>query len=208
MASALHEEARRFIDLVRTDIVANAPDNTGIASALSRLDEVMAKDSFVETSIEAERITGCKWVDGGLELLEPARPDLVSAVRSIKDHLHWKANAAYPEDRFPDGYFDDWAFTQVIGPGGIFDADDLMMGMFAMGPDIFYPQHYHLAPELYYTLTGTHGWQRGDGPWDTHASPKMIWHEANEVHATDVGSEPFLSVWVWTEDTQNWPVLV
>ena len=96
MASALHEDARRFIDLIRADIAGAAPDNSGIASGLARLDEVMARDSFVETTTEAERIEGCKWVDGGLELLEPARPDLVSAIRSIKDHLLWRANAAYP----------------------------------------------------------------------------------------------------------------
>lgn len=208
MSSRLHEDGRRFIDIVRSDIVAEAPGHAGIASGLARLDDVMAAASFAETSVEPAQVDGLKWVDAGAALLGRARPGFASVIRSLRDHLHWKCNAAYPEDRFPEGYFDEWAFTQIIGPGGIFDADDLMMGMFAMGPNIFYPQHYHVAPELYYTLTGEHGWQLGDDPWYRRSSPAMIWHESNEVHATDVGSEPFLSVWIWTEDTMNWPVLV
>lgn len=45
-------------------------------------------------------------------------------------------------------------------------------------------------------------------PLERKSAPEMIWHDAFEVHATETGSEAFLSVWLWSEDTDQWPVLV
>ncbi len=208
MASGLHEAGRRFLAMVREDIVAAASTNGDISSGLARLDTVTALDSFAEISCTPQRTTGCKWVEAGAAILEDTRPELAAVIGELKDGLSWHANAAYPEEKFAPGYFDDWAFTQVIGPDGLFSADDLMLGMFAMGPNLFYPKHNHAAPELYYQLTGTHKWQLGDGPWTARGSPVMIWHDAYEVHATETLDEPFLSIWMWTEDVYNWPVLV
>ncbi len=208
MGRGLHEAGRRFLSLVREDIVAAAPSNGGIASGLARLDTVMALESFAEISCTPQRTVGCKWVEASAAILQDTKPELARLIEELIDELSWHANAAYPEDKFAPGYFDEWAFAQVIGPDGLFSADDLMLGMFAMGPNLFYPKHNHAAPELYYQLTGTHKWQSEDGPWVTRASPMMIWHEAFEVHATETLEEPFLSIWMWSEDTQNWPVLV
>ena len=208
MERGLHEAGRRFLSLVREDIVTAAPSNGGIASDLARLDTVMALESFAEISCTPQRTVGCKWVEAGAAILQSTKPELAAVIGELIDGLSWHANAAYPEEKFSPGYFDEWAFAQVIGPDGLFSADDLMMGMFAMGPNLFYPKHNHAAPELYYQLTGTHKWQSEDEPWVTQASPVMIWHEAFEVHATETLDEPFLSIWMWSEDTQNWPVLV
>ncbi|MEM8646484.1 MAG: dimethylsulfonioproprionate lyase family protein [Pseudomonadota bacterium] len=207
MESALHDAGRRFLALVREDIAGEAPNHPGIASGLARLDEVMALDSFQAKPLEAHHTVGCKWVDAGQDILAQTRPELAELIGELKGGLAWQANGVYPEEKFPDGYFDDWAFTQVIGRGGLFLADDLMLGMFAMGPNIFYPKHNHAAPELYYQLTGTHKWQRGDGPWTSSGSPAMIWHDGYEVHATETLDVPFLSIWMWSKDVYNWPVL-
>ena len=208
MDGALHDAGRRFLALVREDIAAEAPNDPGIASGLARLDKVMSLDSFGAKPLEPQHTQGRKWVDAGQDILQDTRPELASLIGELKEGLSWHANAAYPEEKFPAGYFDDWAFCQVIGRSGLFTADDLMLGMFAMGPNLFYPRHNHAAPELYYQLTGTHKWQRGDGPWTTSGSPAMIWHDAFEVHATETLDVPFLSIWMWTEDVYNWPVLV
>lgn len=208
MDDALHEAGRRFLSLVREDIEGQAASHEGIASGLARLDEAMAGPGFAPKLCTPRSTIGCKWVEAGCAILQATRPELAAVIGELQDGLSWHANAAYPEDKFPAGYFDDWAFTQVIGPDGLFTADDLMLGMFAMGPNVFYPKHNHAAPELYYQLTGEHKWQAGDGPWTTRASPVMIWHEAYEVHATETLAEPFLSIWMWTEDVKNWPVLV
>lgn len=207
MASALHEAGRRFLELVRGDIAEQAAHHEGIASGLARLDEVRAGSSFTTKPCTPRATIGCKWVDAARAILQTTRPELAAVIGELKDGLSWHANAAYPEEEFPPGYFDDWAFTQIIGPDGLFTGDDLMLGMFAMGPNLFYPRHNHAAPELYYQLTGSHKWQAGDGPWVTRGSPVMIWHEAYEVHATETLDEPFLAVWMWTQDVKNWPVL-
>ena len=207
MATGLHDDARRFLDLIRRDIAQNASANEGFATALRRFDEEMAAGTFAARPVTPKPTEGCKWVAAGAEILKRTRPDLAAAIEAIREHLSWGARAAYPEELFAPGYFDDWAFTQVVGPGGLFSAGDFMMGMFAMGPGIFYPKHNHAAPELYYQLTGTHKWQVSDGPWVTRSAPAMIWHEAYEIHATEVLDEPFLSVWMWTQDIQEWPAL-
>ncbi len=208
MDGALHEAGLRFLGLVREDILEQAAHHEGIASGLHRLDEVMAGEKFSPKPLTPRSTVGCKWVEAGRKLLEGSHPELAAVIGELKDGLSWHANAAYPEDKFPPGYFDDWAFTQMIGPDGLFTGDDLMLGMFAMGPNLFYPRHNHAAPELYYQLTGDHKWQVGDGPWTKQGSPVMIWHEAYQVHATETLDEPFLAVWMWTQDVNNWPVLV
>lgn len=207
MESGVHEAGRRFLTLVRQDIEREAAGNAGIASGLQRLDTVMAAASFAAKPCTPQSTIGCKWVEAGADILRRTRPDLARVITELLGALSWHANASYPEELFAPGYFDDWAFAQVIGPDGLFSADDLMMGMFAMGPNIFYPRHNHAAPELYYQLTGTHKWQVEDEPWFSCSSPAMMWHKAYEVHATETLDEPFLSIWLWSQDTHSWPAL-
>ena len=173
MDGALHEAGLRFLGLVREDILEQAAHHEGIASGLHRLDEVMAGEKFSPKPLTPRSTVGCKWVEAGRKLLEGSHPELAAVIGELKDGLSWHANAAYPEDKFPPGYFDDWAFTQMIGPDGLFTGDDLMLGMFAMGPNLFYPRHNHAAPELYYQLTGDHKWQVGDGPCHVEDRPAI-----------------------------------
>lgn len=61
---------------------------------------------------------------------------------------------------------------------------------------------------MYYPLTGPHEWQRGDGEWVSRPAFEAVWHDPFEVHATRMGPNPLLAVWIWTRDVDKPPLLV
>ena len=93
---------------------------------------------------------------------------------------------------------------KLIAPeGGVFQADDLELGLFLLAPRVLYRDHNHLAPELYLSLTGPTGWRFGIGPWRDFPAGALIWNECQQIHATRVYGQPFLSVYAWVRDAHS-----
>ena len=60
---------------------------------------------------------------------------------------------------------DGYAYAEIVGPSGFFAGDDFLLGLLLIGPGRVYLDHYHAAPELYWTLTGPSQWKNGRGGW-------------------------------------------
>ncbi len=99
--------------------------------------------------------------------------------------------------------------TELIGPrNGIFQSNELRLGLFLLEENIFYKDHKHKAPELYVNLTEGTKWRFEDLKWQDNNPGTIIYNEPFKVHAMKVGAHPFLSVWCWPKDSTEKCILV
>lgn len=127
-------------------------------------------------------------------------PDVAAALAEIDEFLHWKQNPNYSDALMGEGYMDNYAYAELIGPGGFFSGDDFLMGLMLLGPNRHYPDHHHPAPELYWLLTGPSQWRRDNSAFAERKAGETIWHLPMMSHATRTLGGPLLAIWAWTRD--------
>jgi hypothetical protein len=132
-----------------------------------------------------------------------ATPDVAAALAEIEEFLHWKQNPNYSDKLMGEGYMDNYAYAELIGPHGFFAGDDFLMGLLLLGPDMHYRDHHHAAPELYWLVTGPSEWRQGEGAFAQHEAGAIIWHEPHVIHATRTRASPLLAVWAWTRNVKE-----
>jgi len=88
-----------------------------------------------------------------------------------------------------------YAYTEVLGPRGPVQADDLILGFVLFAPNTTYPQHSHKnIEESYISVTGT--WSEND--FATHAPGSLILNKPGHEHRITTGAlEPCLLAYAW-----------
>ena len=162
--------------------------------------EAISNPLPLNTEHEANQVPATKFWPSLLGGVDHQFKEITSAADKVFDQLHWKINQNYI-GIFPDRFFENESFVEIIGPKGLLLADDCRIGFLILGEDIYYPSHNHEATELYHTVSGTGAWWQ-DGP--TGAGEEMlrapgtaIYHEEWENHAMRT-TEPLLNLWSWT----------
>ena len=103
------------------------------------------------------------------------------------------------------GAAEDAASRRAVTP--VYLSDEVFAGMVLQGPGITYPSHAHKAVEVYWAITGSADWQKGD-EWSTHGPGSVILHETGVRHATITHSEPQLLFFAWVTDPACVPVII
>jgi dimethlysulfoniopropionate lyase len=127
--------------------------------------------------------------------------NLAAALAAVADRLNWCQSAGYSDALLGEGFMANYGWCEIVGSAGFFPGADFRLGLLLLGPHRHYKDHYHPAPELYWTLTGPSDWKRGAGGFETRAAGETIWHKPFVMHATKTLDTPLLAVWCWTEDT-------
>ncbi|MEM7189082.1 MAG: dimethylsulfonioproprionate lyase family protein [Pseudomonadota bacterium] len=75
------------------------------------------------------------------------------------------------------------------------------LGLFLLGPGVYYPPHQHAAEEIYYCAAGSLTLQHGtDGtPFDLKAGELSV-TPSHRVHALSTGDTPCLLIYAWAGD--------
>jgi len=120
---------------------------------------------------------------------------LVRAFLECAPQLHWMQS--YSVDDFGQHFFDNYAHVELIGTMGHFDSNEIAAGLVLYGPEIDYPDHWHVAEEIYIPLTGNGLWSRDSEPHVKRTAGEFVFHESNMPHAIKTGDTPLLAMWVW-----------
>lgn len=172
----------------------------GVSTALSRLGEQnMSASAFREP--EPRDLPACAWLAETIAATMMVSPSVSAALAEIAPHLRWKQNSNYSDELLGEGYMASYAYSEFIGPDGFYPGDDFLMGLLLLGPDRYYKDHAHPAPELYWALTGPSLWRRAPGEFEARPAGSAIWHAPNVIHATRTQDQPLLAMWIWTNDT-------
>ncbi|MCX7303269.1 MAG: dimethylsulfonioproprionate lyase family protein [Hyphomicrobiales bacterium] len=125
---------------------------------------------------------------------DDARP-LVRLLRDRGHEFHW--GQTYTAADFGHNFMDNYGWLEVFGTRGHFANEAMAGGFLILGPHIEYPDHHHVAEELYIPLTGGTAWRMGDGAFQPRAAGEVIHHASSVSHAMRTGSEPLLAFYLW-----------
>jgi quercetin dioxygenase-like cupin family protein len=119
-------------------------------------------------------------------------------VRLLADHraaLDWRQT--YTPADFGQTFIDNYGWLELFGTRGLFASETMAGGVLILGPGITYPDHHHVAEEIYIPLTGGTLWRKGNGALAEKGAGEVIHHPSNVNHAMRTGAEPLLALYLW-----------
>lgn len=120
---------------------------------------------------------------------------LVRCLLDYSDKLNWIQS--YSADDFGQYFVDNYAHVELIGTRGHFASIEIAAGLVLYGPQIDYPNHWHVAKEIYIPMTGIGMWSFDNQPYVRREAGEFIFHESNMPHAIKTENSPLLALWVW-----------
>ncbi|TGQ54227.1 transcriptional regulator [Mesorhizobium sp. M1C.F.Ca.ET.193.01.1.1] len=146
-------------------------------------------------SLDPRRLDCLRHLDRVAEL---APKDVRPLARFVADHrgeLRW--GQTYKASDFGQAFIDNYGWLEVFGTRGHFVNDDVAAGLMILGPDIVYPDHHHIAEEIYVPLTGGTEWRMGEDGFRVREAGEVIHHASNVSHAMRTGKEPLMALYIW-----------
>lgn len=134
-------------------------------------------------------------LDRAIEIAPQAERPLVQLLARHRAALRW--GQTYTASDFGEHFIDNYGWLELFGTRGHFENDRLAAGFLILGPHILYPDHHHVAEELYVPLTGGTEWRKGEGDFTPRAAGAVIHHPSNVNHAMRTGAEPLLALYIW-----------
>ncbi|WP_434723189.1 dimethylsulfonioproprionate lyase family protein [Mesorhizobium sp. RIZ17] len=131
-------------------------------------------------------------------IAELAPADAKPLAHFVADHrgaLRW--GQTYTAADFGQTFIDNYGWLEVFGTRGHFVNDAVAAGLLVLGPDIVYPDHHHIAEEIYIPLTGGTEWRMGEGDFHVREAGEVIHHASNVSHAMRTGKEPLMALYLW-----------
>jgi mannose-6-phosphate isomerase-like protein (cupin superfamily) len=122
--------------------------------------------------------------------------ELTKTIFSNKDSLKWQYG--YEREEMTENMINNFAYTELIGTDGIIKADNFTIGLVLMGPNTFYPSHYHSTKEIYFLLYGKAHWYYKNNFLGLKKEGELIYHDSNAIHAMKTFESPMLSLFTWT----------
>jgi hypothetical protein len=139
---------------------------------------------------------GCvRHLDDAADLAPPAAKPLVQWLAQQRNVLRW--GQTYTEADFGKAFIDNYGWLEVFGTRGHFANDEVAAGLLILGPEIVYPDHHHVAEEIYIPLTGGTEWRMGESGFRQREAGEVVHHAANVSHAMRTGREPLLALYIW-----------
>lgn len=165
-------------------------DNTLVRDAVARIDWDMPA-----RALEPHPLGCLRHLDRAVELAPIAAKPLVQWLAEQRNALHW--GQTYTEADFGKAFIDNYGWLEMFGTRGHFANDAVAAGLLILGPDIVYPDHHHVAEEIYIPLTGDTEWRMGEGGFRKREAGEVVHHASNINHAMRTGNEPLLALYIW-----------
>ena len=124
----------------------------------------------------------------------PAR-ELAGLLAAECRSLRW--GQTYAASDFGDEFLKNYGWTEIFGTRGHFENKMIAGGFLLLGPGVTYPDHHHIAEEIYIPLTGGTEWRMGDAPFTVRDGGGVVHHRSNVSHAIRTGTEPLLALYLW-----------
>ena len=109
--------------------------------------------------------------------------------------MHW--GQTYTAADFGQGFIDNYGWLEVFGTRGHFVNDEVAGGLLILGPGIVYPDHHHIAEEIYIPRTGGTEWRMGEGGFRMRDAGEVIHHASNLSHAMRTTKAPLMALYLW-----------
>jgi hypothetical protein len=148
-----------------------------------------------ERALGANALSCLRHLPRVAELVSPAEHQLAVLLAGGAQSLCW--GQTYTAADFGQRFIDNYGWVELFGTRGHFRNDSIAAGFLVLGPGVIYPDHHHVAEEIYIPLTGGTEWRMGEGDFRPRHGGEIIHHASNVSHAMRTGSEPLLALYLW-----------
>jgi quercetin dioxygenase-like cupin family protein len=171
------------------DALATCDDQI-LADFMAGFDWKMPARAFAPNSLACLR-----HLDRAAELSPASLHPLAVFVAAQRRNLRW--GQTYTPADFGQHFIDNYGWLEAFGTRGHFASEQMAGGLLVLGPNIVYPDHHHVAEEIYIPLTGGTEWRKGEGGFVPRAAGEVIHHPSNVNHAMKTGADPLLALYLW-----------
>jgi quercetin dioxygenase-like cupin family protein len=165
-------------------------------AAASRVFEHLERNVGDDGAVTGERIPVCRYLDAAYAGMTDGKdplPAIAKAFAGLEGRLNWwRRKGAAPENQ---PFYDGHANAMLIGPGGIEQREDVMVGVSLMAPHIVYPDHSHPPEEVYIAFTGG-AWWNAAMDWTEPGPGGLVYNPPGILHAMRSDQRPFLALWL------------
>ena len=183
-----------FIDSVRNAVRANARRPDAVAAGRRIFDALDGAVGSLSRS-DGTRLPACAHFERALRSARAVSPEIAGvadAFETLEPSLTWvrRAGCETHGEAFTAGHANTW----IVGPAGVEQRADVIIGASLLAPDLRYPEHHHPPQELYVVMSEGDWFNREDG-WYTPGPGAIVYHRSNISHAMRSGGAPLLAVW-------------
>lgn len=150
---------------------------------------------MAERDIEPRPLPCLSHLDRLAALAPPQAKALVNQLAEGRDGFAWRQT--YTAADFGRTFVDNYGWLELFGTRGHYENDDVAAGFLILGPDLLYPDHHHVAQEIYVPLTDGTQWRKGEGGFVERKAGEVIHHASNVNHAMRTGEAPLLALYLW-----------
>ena len=161
------------------------------------LQGVLADGRLPVSDLQPAVVPACVLMPG--LLLDPRDP-LMQSLADCVDDLHWTSPGF---GRIPDAVSRQMAVVEILGRDGMFVHQRVRLGVLLQGEHLLYPNHKHLAQEVYHVLSGRAGWSVDSVAFQPREVGDFIYHRSNQLHAMKTQTDPLLALWAWWGDIRS-----
>lgn len=124
---------------------------------------------------------------------------LYNAARSAFGQVRW--TEFYEEDSWSKPFLHSFANGEGIGPDGRLLHNEIILGLFLLGPETTYPEHAHPAEEFYIVLAGNPEFKVGaNSDFELQNEGSVVLHHSEISHSIRSSKEPFYGIFGWRGD--------
>ena len=121
--------------------------------------------------------------------------DLLHVLENKANALRW--DQTYTAEDFGKEFLANYGWVELFGIRGHFVNERMAGGFLVLGPNVHYPDHYHMAEELYIPLTSGTLWRMGNAEFATRGAGAVIHHRSAVTHAMKTRGEPLVAFYLW-----------
>ncbi len=189
----LHETASALKTKAASSLLCS--DERILTSAFA--DEILSEAEILDepTSNKSLDVRGLRY---GPMLLggEGDTLPLLKAVRNTFGFARW--TEFYRQTPWSHDFLERFATGECLGSSGRFMSERLIIGLFILGPETFYPAHAHAAEEFYLVVEGEAEFQNGaSAEFMTKRKGDLVLHGSEVSHAIRTSSKALLAVYGW-----------
>jgi hypothetical protein len=121
--------------------------------------------------------------------------ELLSMLKADSGSLHWAQT--YSTGDFGDDFLKRYGWVELFGTRGHFASDVMAGGFLMLGPEIHYPDHHHVAEEIYIPLSAGSLWSKDGGAFRQRRAGEIIHHPSDVRHAMKTEQETLVALYLW-----------
>jgi quercetin dioxygenase-like cupin family protein len=164
--------------------------------AADRVFECLDKSTGDQSSVRGEYLPVCRHLEAayaGMTTGASPLPEIGRAFSALEGRLSWWRRKGISAEDQP--FYDGHANAMLIGPGGLEQREDVMVGVSLMAPGIVYPDHSHPPEEVYLAFTDGEWWN-AEMDWTRPGPGGLIYNPPGILHAMRSGGTAFLALWL------------